>query len=552
MSQGFAWLPLGEEEPLKQREWQPNLQRIAVVLGALLILLVSLVLLYILLQVLLRFGNVLALFILGALVAYILNPAVTWIAARAGKRWVGALLVYAGAAATLAVLALLLLQPLVNESSSLIQALRNPTAGSTQALSRVSDRSRAVGGELQAQRVLAREGAPIPLKRVNQIQTAVAGIQDELTALGAAPVHARAHTSAAKRNENVKPQIEVPPSYLAPLQASIAALGADYRRALRDPASPAVPALTRSIADAKRLTLQAQALHWTLSTTPILLLDAQTWADQHGIAVDVTQSAGQVGRQISSQISSLLDNTAAILSQTAGLLLDVVLVLIISVYFVIDGERMVQGAVALVPDAYHRQATFFLTSLDSVLGGYIRAQILLALLAGLLAGVGAAALGVPFALIIGFSTFMLQLLPVVGAMLVYIVPMIIALLFTSMPTPLVLLAYFIIFEQVVTNVIGPRVNSKSVGIHPLEAMAAALLAYPIAGVLGSFLAVPTAGLLHVMVGEAYRSRRAASRSPEDAAASASHASVSDEASVPVREPAAAGNPSPTGTSLGSM
>jgi predicted PurR-regulated permease PerM len=150
---------------------------------------------------------------------------------------------------------------------------------------------------------------------------------------------------------------------------------------------------------------------------------------------------------------------------------------------------------------------------DSILGGYIRAQILLALLAGLLGGVGAAVLGVPYAMVIGVSTFFFQLLPVIGPMLVYIVPMVIALLFTSMPTPLILLGYFIVMEQVVTNVVGPRVNSKSVGIHPLEATAAALLGYPIGGFLGSFLAVPVVGLVHVVVKEAYASRKARQSSP---------------------------------------
>jgi len=71
-----------------------------------------------------------------------------------------------------------------------------------------------------------------------------------------------------------------------------------------------------------------------------------------------------------------------------------------------------------------------------------------------------------------------------------------------------LLIWYIVFQQIVTNVIGPRLTSKTVGIHPLEAMAAALVGYPLAGILGSFLAVPMVGLAHVLVKQAYASWKA--------------------------------------------
>lgn len=529
---------------MKQRDWQATLVRIAVVLGILLVVLVSIALLYVVAQVFLRIGNVVALFILGAIMAYVLNPGVTWFTVRVGKRWVGTLVVYVGVALGVALLAISVVQPLATESSSLVRALQHPAAGSVQALSRIATRSHALGIELRSERVLSGRGVSIPVGQVRQVRAAITGIQVDLAALEEPPLRVRAHSGTRTGGVAPTPQIRVPPSYLAPVQRATAALASDYQQAVRRPAAPGFPALSRSVVDADRITLEAQALHTDLATTPILLLDAQTWADQHYIQVNVAHSAGQVVRQITSQTSSLLNNTGAILSQTATLLLDLVLVLIISVYFVIDGERMIQRALEVVPDAYHRQATFFVESLNAVLGGYIRAQILLALVAGTLGGLGAAMLGVPYALVIGVSTFALQLLPVVGPMLVYITPMVIALLFTAMPTPLVLLAYFIVFEQVVTNIIGPRVNSKSVGIHPLEAMAAALLAYPVAGVLGSFLAVPLVGLAHVVAKEARTSWRSAAPSsgPSTARRDFTQGDSSLAASAGLSDPARDGSP----------
>ena len=333
-------------------------------------------------------------------------------------------------------------------------------------------------------------------------------VELQAASVNLSPGHGTTHNGTAQQ-----PQIGIPPSYLAKMRALTARLASSYRRA-DDKTRAGVRYLpTREISDAASVASAARSLRRTVSTTPTLVLDAQTWADEHHVAINVRKSAGQAIKKITGQASNLLGNTAAILSQTATLLLDLVLVVIVSVYFVTDGGRMVRGAIALVPDAYHKEAEFFLVSVDSVLGGYIRSQVILAALAGLLAGFGSAVLGVPYALVIGVGTFFLQLLPVIGPILVYVLPMTIALLFTSMPVPLLLLGYFIIFEQVVTNVIGPRLNSKSVGIHPLEAMAAVLVGYPIAGILGAFLAVPAAGLLHILARQAYASWKAKSAAP---------------------------------------
>ncbi|HEX6509066.1 MAG TPA: AI-2E family transporter [Chloroflexota bacterium] len=521
-----------------------TLLRLAVVLASLLIVLASLAVLFIFILLLQRFSNVLVLFVLGAIAAYVLNPAVNLTTAMLGKRWAGTLVVYLGVIVVLAILGVLLFQPLITQSSSLVSALNSPSTSSLRVLDHVRTEADRIEKELRAQRGLIDAGTVIPRGRMQQVEADIATLQNNVTALGspALPLSSR----SARSKMAPQAQIRIPPSYLSPLQRATSTLVADYGRAVHAQETSIPSSLTRSISDAGRIAATATALHRTVSGTPILLLDAQTWADQHNIGVNVEKSAGQAIKKATDQAASLLNNTAAILSQTAGLLLDLFLILIISVYFVVDGGRMVKEAVAVVPDAYHKQATSFVSSLDSILGGYIRAQILLALLAGVLGGAGAAVLGVPYAIVIGASTFALQLLPVIGPILVYVVPMVIALLFTSMPTPVLLLVYFIVFEQLVSNVIGPRINSKSVGIHPLEAMAAALVGYPIAGFLGSFLAVPVVGLFHIVARQAYASWKTRTSSSLTGAASTdttedeAETLASDGAALPTAAHAGAG------------
>jgi len=485
-----------------QRDWQSILVRLAVALAALLVVLAALALLYIFFGVLQRFGGVLVLFVVGALVAYVLDPAVNRATTMTGKRWAGIVIVYAALAVILLLVGVLVFQPLVSQSSALVSALNRPSARSLTVLNRIAGESGVLVSELRAQRLEIVGGQQVPAAQQRDVRSGIAQLQAEIAALQDRASITKLY-SAAGRSTSLAVQLHIPPSYLRPLEQDIAALARTYPTTLPAGRTRALTVLNRSIADAAATTRQVRTLHRTVLTTPILLLDAQTWADQHHIDINIQSSAGQVVKKLTGQTSSLLTNTAAVLTGTATLLFDLSLSLIISVYVVSDGGRLIDEAIQLVPDAYRERARRALSSVNDILGGYIRGQLLLALLAGVLAGIGAAVLGVPYPVVIGVGTFLLQPIPVIGPTLVYFPAAIISLLFTSLQTTLILMAYFIVFEQVISNVIGPRVTGKSAGISPLEAMAAALIGYPIGGILGAFLAVPLVGILHVVIKEAW-------------------------------------------------
>ncbi|MCA1597336.1 MAG: AI-2E family transporter, partial [Chloroflexi bacterium] len=154
-------------------------------------------------------------------------------------------------------------------------------------------------------------------------------------------------------------------------------------------------------------------------------------------------------------------------------------------------------------ESAREQVSFFMLQLDKVLGGYIRGQLFLSALAGVLGGAGAAALGVPYPLLIGIMTFLLESVPVMGPVVAFIPPVAIALVFTTPITTLLLFIWFTVFQQVVTNFLGPKIMGTAVGIHPLEAIGAVLVGYPLGGFIGAFLAIPVAGIVHILIRELY-------------------------------------------------
>ena len=158
---------------------------------------------------------------------------------------------------------------------------------------------------------------------------------------------------------------------------------------------------------------------------------------------------------------------------------------------------------AIIP-SQHRVKTLFLQDNTSrVLGGYLRGQLTLALIIGILAGVGTALLGLPYAVVLGVLAGLFELVPMFGPILSVVAAVLVAL-FMPFPTVVWVVLLYLVIQQVENNVLAPRISGHAVGLHPLGAMFALLAGFQLAGLLGALFAVPLAGVLWVLLGAAYR------------------------------------------------
>jgi predicted PurR-regulated permease PerM len=97
---------------------------------------------------------------------------------------------------------------------------------------------------------------------------------------------------------------------------------------------------------------------------------------------------------------------------------------------------------------------------------------------------------------------MLELVPMLGPILSAI-PALAVALFMPFPTVLVVLVFFIVVQQIESNLLAPRITGHAVGLHPLGAMFALLAGLELGGIIGALFAVPVAGFLWVMVSALY-------------------------------------------------
>ena len=191
------------------------------------------------------------------------------------------------------------------------------------------------------------------------------------------------------------------------------------------------------------------------------------------------------------------------LSGAGGSVADSLLVLIISLYLLVGGRQIHEAVLRLLPAPYRSQYLYLTGALTQVVGDYIRSQLVLALLLGVAVTVGLSLLGLPYALLLGVLATVLGLIPMFGSAL-SAVPALLVALTQPFPTVLWVLLFFIVVQNVQDQVLAPRIQARSVGLHPLAVMFALLAGAQLAGPLGALLALPVAGFVWIVLVAVYR------------------------------------------------
>jgi predicted PurR-regulated permease PerM len=216
--------------------------------------------------------------------------------------------------------------------------------------------------------------------------------------------------------------------------------------------------------------------------------------------------------QVLSQVLGALSGLLPFLVGLFGNVIDLLVVITLSVYFLLDGPRIVDWLSHKTPLNQRDSITFLLHTLDTSLGGYFRGTALLALVGAVCTGVVLALLRVPYAALLGTLFFPLYFLPVIGT---YIIAglCILAALPQGWVVMLIVAVFMVLLMGVVLGqVLAPRIFSKTVGVHPIVALFALFAGAELFGLIGGLLAIPVAGVLQQIVVALWK--RWKSRHPE--------------------------------------
>lgn len=195
-----------------------------------------------------------------------------------------------------------------------------------------------------------------------------------------------------------------------------------------------------------------------------------------------------------------------VVQSIAGTLFNLLTILILTTYFLLDLPKMLAGAPRLLPASRRRRFEQLSQPVLSRVSGYIMGQLTVSLIAGTTALIALTILRVPYSLPLAMWVATASLIPMVGATLGAVVAVVVAF-FTSVLTGVGALVFFLVYQQLENYLIAPRVMRRAVDISPAAVILSALVGAALLGFVGALLAIPTAASFKVLTQEVWIPRQ---------------------------------------------
>lgn len=175
------------------------------------------------------------------------------------------------------------------------------------------------------------------------------------------------------------------------------------------------------------------------------------------------------------------------------------LVPLFTFYILMDANRYRDGFLRLFPSRWKGDMDDLLTQIDTVLGSYIRGQLLVCLTIGVSIALLLTVMGVPYGILIGVFAGVVDIIPYVGVALGMIPAFLIALGHKGLFFAIFVIVMMEVVHWTEGHIIVPAIIGQSVGLPPLVVMIALGAGAELGGVMGMFLSMPLAAILRVLV-----------------------------------------------------
>jgi predicted PurR-regulated permease PerM len=186
-----------------------------------------------------------------------------------------------------------------------------------------------------------------------------------------------------------------------------------------------------------------------------------------------------------------------------------VTVVVVAAYIVLDAHRILRFVDFATPARYHVHVHCILAGLQSVVGGYIRGQVITSILAMIVAFSVFTVLGIPNALALAVFAGIADVVPIVGIYL-FVIPSALAALTVSVTKAIIVAVVLFSYQELESRVIVQRVYGQTLRLPSVVVVVALLIGAELQGVVGALLALPAAAAIRVLVeyGNEVRQKRA--------------------------------------------
>jgi predicted PurR-regulated permease PerM len=237
------------------------------------------------------------------------------------------------------------------------------------------------------------------------------------------------------------------------------------------------------------------------------LADVQAWLDRNGIDLQVKDEGSTALQTLGNNLSEGSEELVSFTSDALQILVEasiaLILVVVLSVYMLLYGERIGQGVRAVAPRGDGTAADDFPSRIQAAVFGYVRGQLLFSVIMGTSAGVllwvlgslGIFPEGKTYAFFFGAFFGFAELIPYIGPAIGAFPPVMIALFSGEPLDALWLVVAFTALQQIEGHIVAPAVFSQALRINPLLVIFALLLGGQLYGIIGAFIALPIAAIV---------------------------------------------------------
>ncbi|QQG43610.1 MAG: AI-2E family transporter [Candidatus Daviesbacteria bacterium] len=202
---------------------------------------------------------------------------------------------------------------------------------------------------------------------------------------------------------------------------------------------------------------------------------------------------------LQSQVADLSKNLLSFTLVVFDNIITILFLLVLTFYLLLERENLEKRTAALFLHRQH-QIQNLTIKIEERLGAWVRGQLFLSLIIGVLVYIGLFLLNIPYALTLAIVAGILEIVPVIGPIVAAIPGILLAFTISPILALGVAVMYFVI-QQLENHLIVPQVMGRAVGLNPLVVILAIAVGSRLLGIVGALLAVPLTVVLQIIVSE---------------------------------------------------
>ncbi|HSO93218.1 MAG TPA: AI-2E family transporter [Candidatus Dormibacteraeota bacterium] len=218
-----------------------------------------------------------------------------------------------------------------------------------------------------------------------------------------------------------------------------------------------------------------------------------------GVPIDLRQAYADSVRNLPSLLAGQLQSVVQNVFILVNWIFQALLVLLIAFFLVKDAHVIRRFFAELVPRGYRTDAHQVAADISSMLAAYMRGQLAICLLVGLVTGIAMWVAGIPYSLALGIVAGVTASIPFIGPILGALPAIAIAAFVTQSTGKVILvIAIYFVVSNVIYNFVSPKVFGDAVSLSPMLIIIAFVIGGYLGGILGLFIAVPVAATLRIL------------------------------------------------------